>query len=128
MSIPLNLKYSKSHEWVEFTERDIARIGLTDFAQKRMGSIVFVDLPDVGDEVTAGNQFGDIESIKAVFEVFSPVSGTIIAINEEVADAPEKINDAPYDSWLIEVSGISAQAELMDAGAYESVCWAEDEE
>ena len=128
MSIPKNLLYTKSHEWMDFTGENSAKIGLTDFAQKRMSSIVFVDLPSVGDTVTAGGRFADVESIKAVFEVFSPVSGTISAVNEEVAGAPERINEAPYDSWLIEVSDISLREGLMDANAYKCVCWTGDEE
>lgn len=122
MNNPLNLMYSKSHEWVDFTGESTAKVGLTDFAQKAMGSLVFVNLPSEGDALTAGESFGDVESVKAVSDVISPFSGTVAAVNEELLDSPEKINEAPYDAWLIQVSDITDRAELMDAAAYEGHC------
>lgn len=122
MSIPVNLKFSKTDEWLFATGDDSAKIGISDFAQKRIGGIVFIDLPAVGDTVTAGQNFGDIESTKAAFELISPVTGTVMAMNEKVLDAPGEINSAPYDSWLIEVTGITSRLELMDAAAYEEAC------
>ncbi|MDQ0256404.1 glycine cleavage system H protein [Evansella vedderi] len=99
-----NLRYSKEHEWVLQLEGNRVRIGITDYAQKSLGDIVFVENPEVGDEVTANESMGTIESVKAVSELFSPVSGAVISINEELEDAPETINEQPYDKgWLVEV-------------------------
>lgn len=126
MKIPNDLKYSKSHEWVEFLSETTVKIGLTDFAQNAMGNIVFVNLPTEGDDVTAGESLGDVESVKAVSDINSPVSGKISVVNEELLDAPEKINEDPYDAWLVEVSDISNPEELLDPAAYEAFC-AEEE-
>ena len=125
MNNPTGLKYSRTDEWLLPTGEGSARIGITDFAQEMMGSIVYVDLPGAGDVVTAGESFGVVESIKSAFEIISPVSGVVAALNSEAIDAPERINAAPYDSWLIEVSDITSQVELLDAEAYRS---AKDEE
>ena len=121
MNFPAELKYSKDHEWVKF-EGDIAIIGISDFAQDALGDVVFVNLPGEGDEATAGEAFGDVESVKAVSDLVSPVSGTIIAVNEELADAPETLNSDPYGAWIIKVEGVTAQEELLDAAAYEDFC------
>ena len=126
MNIPENLKYTKSHEWVEFIEENKIRTGLSDFAQNAMGSLVFVNLPEEGDEVSAGTSYADVESVKAVSDVNAPATGTVSAVNEELLDAPEKINEDPYGSWLIEISDISDTEELMDAGAYEAFCREEE--
>lgn len=112
------LLYSKSHEWVK-EEDGVVLIGLTDYAQNAMGDIVFVNLPEEGDAVNIGDSFSDVESVKAVSDVYSPVSGIVSEINEEVLDSPEKINEAPYDAWLIKVKDISEKEDLMDAEAYE---------
>ena len=121
MNFPAELKYSKDHEWVKF-EGDTAIIGISDFAQDALGDVVFVNLPGEGDEATAGEAFGDVESVKAVSDLVSPVSGTIIAVNEELADAPETLNSDPYGAWIIKVEGVTAQEELLDAAAYEAFC------
>ena len=121
MNFPAELKYSKDHEWVKF-EGDTAIIGISDFAQDALGDVVFVNLPGEGDEATAGEAFGDVESVKAVSDLVSPVSGTIVAVNEELADAPEMLNSDPYGAWIIKVEGVSAQEELLDAAAYEAFC------
>lgn len=126
MKIPSNLKYSKSHEWVEFLSETTVKIGLTDFAQNAMGDIVFVNLPSEGDQVTAGESLGDVESVKAVADINAPVSGKVSVINEELLDAPEKINEDPYDAWLVEVSDISDPEELLDAAGYEAFCATEE--
>ena len=118
MTHPAELKYSKSHEWVKFLDDATALIGLTDYAQDALGDLVFVNLPEEGDEVTAGEAFADVESVKAVSDVFSPVSGTVAEVNEELLDAPEMLNNAPYDAWMIKVENITDQDELMDADAY----------
>ena len=120
MNFPAELKYSNDHEWVKF-EGNVAVIGISDFAQDAMGDVVFINLPGEGDEVTVGDTFGDIESVKAVSDVCSPVSGTIIAVNEELADAPETLNKDPYGAWIIKVE-YTEQADLMDAEAYEAFC------
>ena len=120
MNFPAELKYSNDHEWVKF-EGNVAIIGISDYAQDAMGDVVFINLPGEGDEVTVGDTFGDIESVKAVSDVCSPVSGTIVAVNEELADAPETLNKDPYGAWIIKVE-YTEQADLMDAEAYEAFC------
>ena len=120
MNFPAELKYSNDHEWVKF-EGNVAVIGISDFAQDAMGDVVFINLPGEGDEVTVGDTFGDIESVKAVSDICSPVSGTIVAVNEELADAPETLNKDPYGAWIIKVE-FTEQADLMDAEAYEAFC------
>lgn len=126
MSNPTDLKYTKSHEWVKFTSETTARVGLTDYAQNSLGDIVFVNLPETGDGAAMGESFSDVESVKAVSDIFSPFTGEISAINEEVLDEPAKINSDPYGTWLVEISGITDQEELLDAAAYEKIC-AEEE-
>ena len=121
MNFPAELKYSKDHEWVKF-EGDTAIIGISDFAQDALGDVVFVNLPAEGDAATAGEAFGDVESVKAVSDLVSPVSGTIVAVNEELADAPETLNSDPYGAWIIKVEGVTDQEELLDAAAYEAFC------
>ena len=119
MTYPENLKYAKSHEWVEFLEDGSARIGMTDSAQDQMGDLVFVNLPEPEDEVTAGEAFGDVESVKAVSDVYSPITGVVAEINEDLLDSPESINSDPYGAWMIRVSDIGDQEELMSAEEYE---------
>ena len=99
-----------------------AVIGISDFAQDALGDVVFVNLPGEGDEVTAGEAFGDVESVKAVSDLVSPVSGTVCAVNEDLLDEPEQLNKAPYDAWLIKVENVSDTEELLDAVAYEAFC------
>jgi len=125
-NIPEELKYAKSHEWVK-DEGGLFVVGLTDFAQQELGDIVFVNLPAEGDEVVAGETFADVESVKAVADVFSPVTGVVAEINEELLDNPALVNEAPYDAWLIKVSDVTDTEELLDAAAYEAHCAAEKE-
>lgn len=120
MNIPKDLLFSKTHEWVKKNEDGTAYIGLTDYAQSELGDLVYVNLPEEGDPVTVEESFADVESVKAVSDVFSPVSATVVAINEELLDAPQKINEAPYEAWLIKVSDIEETVELLDADAYEA--------
>ncbi|MBO6157865.1 MAG: glycine cleavage system protein GcvH [Firmicutes bacterium] len=120
MNIPDSLKYTKSHEWVR-EEDGFCYIGLTDFAQSELSDLVFVNLPEVGDEVEAGETFADVESVKAASDVYSPVTGTVAEINEELLDAPEKINEDPYGAWLIKVENCSDTVELLDCRAYEKL-------
>ncbi len=121
MTIKPELQYSKDHEWVK-KEDDLMVIGISDFAQDALGDLVFVNLPEVGDAVTAGEAFGDVESVKAVSDLLSPVSGTVAEINAELLDAPEKLNEDPYGAWIIKVSDVTATEELLDAAAYEAFC------
>ena len=115
------LKYSESHEWVK-VEGNVAVVGVSDFAQKEMGDITYVDLPDVDDEVEAGEEFGALESVKAASELISPVSGKVIEVNEELEDTPEKVNEDAYASWIIkvEMSDPSELDALMDAAGYKN--------
>ena len=115
------LTYSESHEWVK-VEGNVAVVGVSDFAQKEMGDITYVDLPDVDDEVEAGEEFGALESVKAASELISPVSGKVIEVNEELEDTPEKVNEDAYASWIIkvEMSDPSELDALMDAAAYKN--------
>mgnify|MGYP000968174056 CR=1 FL=1 len=123
MKIKEELKYSKEHEWVKVTG-DKAYIGITDFAQKALGDIVFVELPEVGTELSAGDTFGVIESVKAASDIYCPVSGTITKINEDLNDQPESINEDSYVAWIIEVelSNPSELDELMNEDEYENFC------
>lgn len=121
MKYPESLKYAASHEWVNFESDTTATIGLTDYAQNELGDLVFVNLPEVGDTVTAGEAFGDVESVKAVSDVNSPVTGTVTAVNEELLDQPALINEDPYGAWFIKVEQIDGQEELMTAAAYEAL-------
>ena len=124
MTFNPDVKYSKSHEWVRM-DGDVAVIGISDFAQDALGDLVFVNLPQVGDEVTAGEAFGDVESVKAVSDLMSPVTGTVCEINEELLDAPENLNNDPFGAWIIKVENVTDTEELLDAAAYEAHCAAE---
>ena len=121
MNYPAELKYSKSHEWIKM-EGDVAVIGISDFAQDALGDVVFINLPEEGDSVAAGEAFGDVESVKAVSDLISPVSGAVCAVNEELLDAPELLNEDPYGAWIIQVDQLDSQEELLDAAAYEAFC------
>ena len=120
MNFPKELKYSKTHEWVKFNGDGTAYIGITDFAQDQLGDLVFVNLPSEGDTLTAGESFADVESVKAVSDVNSPISGTVKEVNGELADAPEKMNEAPYDAWFVLAEDVTEGEGLMDAEEYEA--------
>ena len=122
---PADLRYAASHEWIK-NEDGLSVIGLTDFAQTSLGDIVFIDLPQVGDPVTVGESFADVESVKAVSGVFSPVSGTVAAVNDALLDNPALLNEKPYEAWLIKVSDVSEVGDLLDAAAYDAVCKSEE--
>ena len=115
------LKYSESHEWVK-VEGNIAVVGVSDFAQEEMGDITYVDMPEVDDEVSAGEEFGALESVKASSELISPVSGKVVEVNGELEDAPEKVNEDAYAAWIIkvEMSDASELDALMDAAGYKA--------
>ena len=121
MLYPADLKYSKTHEWVDVVG-GVATVGISDFAQDALGDVVFVNLPAVGDEVVAGESFGDVESVKAVSDLICPVSGVVCAVNEDLDDAPENLNKDPYGAWIIKVKDITGEEELLDAAAYEAFC------
>ena len=118
MKVEKGLMYSKSHEWIK-EEGDEVVIGITDYAQSELGDLVFVNLPEEGDEVTLGESFGDVESVKAVSDIFSPVTGIVSAVNEDILDAPESINSDPYGAWFIKVKDVSEKEELLTAEEYE---------
>lgn len=125
MNIPEALRYAKTHEWLK-EEDGLFTVGLTDFAQHALGDIVFVNLPQEGDPVTAGEAFGDVESVKAVSDVVSPVTGVVKAVNETLLDDPAQVNSDPYGAWLIQVEEVSDTDELLDAAGYEAHCAGEE--
>ena len=121
MNYPAELQYSRDHEWLRM-EDGIAVIGISDFAQSELGDVVFVNLPEVGDDATAGEPFGDVESVKAVSDLVCPVTGTVCEINEELLDAPEKLNEDPYGTWIIKVENVTDTEDLLTAEQYEAEC------
>ena len=122
MAYPTDLKYTKDHEWIRLTG-DTAEIGITDFAQKQLGDVVFVDLPDAGRTITAGESFGSIESVKAVSELFAPVSGEVIEVNPHLKEHPETVNANPHNTWMVKVrvTGTIDSGALLDSGQYEGL-------
>ena len=122
MEIRSELKYTKSHEWVKDLGGSAALIGLDDYAQDQLGELVFINLPEEGDTVTAGEAFCDVESVKAVSDIFSGVTGKIAEVNGDLADNPQKVNEAPYDAWFVKVEDITSYGELMDAEEYKKYC------
>lgn len=120
MKLQEDLRYTKSHEWLK-EEGDTALVGISDHAQEALGDIVFVNLPEVGDRVEVGESFAEVESVKAVSDVYSPVSGVVSKVNEELLDAPEKINEDPYGSWFIEVVEVSEVGEVLSSVDYQTV-------
>ena len=120
MTFPEDLKYSKTHEWIRYEDESTAYLGISDYAQDQLGDLVFTNLPEAGDEVTAGEAFADVESVKAVSDVISPVSGTITEVNEDLADEPQLMNQTPYEAWFIKVTDITDTEELMTAEEYQA--------
>ncbi len=123
MTIKDNLRYAESHEWVSL-DGEIATVGITDYAQHALGDIVYVDMPEVGDEVTAGEEFGAVESVKAASDLYSPVSGEVVEINEALEDEPGLINQDAFANWImkVKVSDPSEVEALLDAEAYAKIC------
>ncbi len=124
MKFPEKLKYTKDHEWIQINEDGIAYVGITDYAQSQLGDIVFVDITTEGDTLNAEEVFGTIEVVKTVSDLFMPISGKVLEINERVENEPEIVNDSPYDDgWLIKIqpNDISELEELLDASAYRSL-------
>ncbi len=123
MKIKENIRYAESHEWVSL-DGEIATVGITDYAQHALGDIVYVDMPEVGDEVTAGEEFGAVESVKAASDLYSPVSGEVVEINEALEDEPGLINQDAFVNWImkVKVSDPSEVEALLDAEAYAKIC------
>jgi glycine cleavage system H protein len=122
MSYPANLKYTKEHEWIR-VEGDTGTIGITDFAQQQLGDVVYVEMPEVGTALTAGQVFGTIESVKAVSELFAPVSGEVVETNGSLKDRPDTVNSQPHEAWMVKVkiSNTGDLSSLMDSAAYEQL-------
>ena len=121
MSIPKDLQYTKDHEWVK-SDGNIVTVGITDFAQSELGDIIFVEFPEVGQDVTAGDPFGTIEAVKTVADLFSPVDGTIVEINDSLEDAPETVNTDPYGKgWLVKIEVGGKAEDLLSAEDYETL-------
>ena len=120
MTFPAELKYSKDHEWVKMLDGATALVGITDFAQSELGDLVFINLPQEGDDVTADEAFCDVESVKAVSDVVSPVTGVVEEANTELEDEPQKLNEDPYGAWIAKIKDISSFGELMSASEYEA--------
>ena len=121
MAYPADRKYTKDHEWIRIAG-DTGEIGITDYAQQQLGDVVFIDLPAVGTGVTAGGACGTIESVKAVSELFAPVTGEIVAVNERLAQAPEEVNSRPHDTWMVKIHLTGgAPGDLLDSAQYEAL-------
>ena len=118
MAVQKGLLYSKDHEWVKEEGGEYV-VGISDYAQSELGDLVFVNLPEEGDSVTKGESFSDVESVKAVSDVLSPLTGVVSAINEAVLDAPESINSSPYEAWFVKVKDVTEKEELLSAEEYE---------
>lgn len=128
--IPAELRYTDSHEWIREEGGGIVSVGITDYAQEALGDVVYVELPEVGDVINTGDEAGIVESVKAASDIFAPVSGTVVAVNEELADAPQIINSSPYgDGWFfkIKLSDPDELDDLLDADAYQDVLDSEEE-
>lgn len=113
--------FTATHEWVEFLDETTAKVGLTDYAQSELGDLVFINLPEVGDEVTIGEAFSDVESVKAVSSVYSPVTGIVKEVNEDLLDSPELINQDAFEAWLIVVEEINDKEKLLTKEEYEAL-------
>lgn len=120
MNLPKELSYTKTHEWVKWLDETTVLVGITDHAQESLGDIVFINLPEIDQQLTKDAAFGDVESVKAVSEVYSPVSGKVTKINEAILDSPEKVNQDPYGSWFMEVSEVNDKTALLTSEQYQS--------
>ena len=120
MNFPTELKYSRDHEWVKMLDDTTALVGISDFAQSELGDLVFVNLPAVGDDVVAGEAACDVESVKAVSDVMSPVTGSVAEVNEELDDSPELLNSDPYGAWIMKIENVTDFSELLSAEEYEA--------
>jgi glycine cleavage system H protein len=122
MAYPANLKYTKDHEWIDLSG-DAGKVGITDYAQQQLGDVVYVDLPEVGAKLKQGQSFGTIESVKAVSELYSPVTGEVLEVNAALKDKPEAVNKDPHASWMviIKLTNPSEKSELLDAAQYDAL-------
>ena len=120
MTFPAELKYSKDHEWVKMLDGTTALVGITDFAQSELGDLVFINLPQEGDEVTADESFCDVESVKAVSDVMSPCTGVVEEVHSELEDEPQMLNEDPYEAWIAKIKDITGYGELLSADEYEA--------
>ncbi len=120
MSYPEDLQYTKDHEWVRLAD-GTAEVGVTEYAQAQLGDVVYVELPAVGQTIAAGDAFGSIESVKAVSELFAPVSGEVVAVNDDVTAHPERVNQDPHGTWMIRVRVAGASADLLDSAQYQAL-------
>lgn len=121
MNVPEDLAYSSDHEWIR-TDGPRAKVGITDYAQDALGDVVFVQLPEVGAEVKAGEAIAEVESTKSVSDIFAPVSGTIVEVNGDLADSPERLNEDPYgEGWIFVIETTDGDTQLLDAGAYRNL-------
>ncbi|MCF6202285.1 MAG: glycine cleavage system protein GcvH [Methylococcaceae bacterium] len=121
--MPENLKYAKSHEWSKLEDDNIVRVGITDFAQEELGDLVYIELPEIGKQLQIGSQCAVVESVKTASDLYSPVTGTVVSVNETVLDAPEQVNDNAYETWLfcIKADTLSELDLLMDAAEYQKM-------
>lgn len=121
--LPENLHYAKTHEWAQLEDDNVVRVGITDFAQEQLGDLVYIELPQIGRKVTVREQCAIVESVKTASDLFSPISGEIIAINEAAADEPEQVNDKPYQTWLfsIKADDTTELNQLLNAEAYQQL-------
>ena len=122
MSVPNHLLYTKDHEWIEFKD-DYAIVGITDYAQSQLGDVIFVELPEIGEDLLSGSSFGEVEAVKTVADLFAPISGKVLSVNEEIEDAPDLVNSDPYEKgWLIKISPskYDEKDDLMNFEAYKS--------
>ncbi|MDO5022647.1 MAG: glycine cleavage system protein GcvH [Eubacteriales bacterium] len=117
MNFPTDRKYTKSHEWI-MKDGDLYAIGITEYAQSELGDVVFINLPNVDDEVFLDEAFADVESVKAVSDILSPSNGVVAEVNEELLDAPEKLNEAPYEAWIVKISDVGELPEFLSADEY----------
>ncbi|SEK55894.1 glycine cleavage system H protein [Atopomonas hussainii] len=123
-NIPAELRYVESHEWLRLEADGTITVGITDHAQEALGDVVFVELPDVGAELEAGQEAGVVESVKAASDIYAPIAGEIVAVNEDLVDAPESVNSEPYDAWFFRIkpSNPDDYNELLDADGYREIC------
>ena len=126
MNILEGVVYTKSHEWVKEVDENTVIVGLTDYAQDQLGDLVFVNLPEEGDETAAGESFADVESVKAVSDVYCPVTGEVLEINEELLDAPELINEKPYEAWFVKIGNVTEREEFLSPEEYKAFVESEE--
>ena len=126
MNVPQDLWYTESHEWVEIREDGTARMGITDFAQEQWGDSVYVNLPQTGDAFAAGDVLADVESVKTASDIYAPVGGEVTAVNDELTNSPELVNENAYEAWFVELSGVDRPESLLTPQAYEQLLAAEE--